>query len=95
MSDVKLDTLRLFSREFINENKLANFSESRLDDLLNHVQFLMGQKKFSPPYRHGRFNTTSVLDANGNEVFNSSQRNGRNARSKSKLVLALLNTFYS
>jgi hypothetical protein len=80
-----------FSKTFLAEHNLANFTEGRLDSLINSVLEVMNSSDFVGPFRHGRSNNFSVLDKNGKTVFNPGKRN---ANSKSKLLVVLLNQFY-
>ena len=79
-----------FSIDFLKENNLANFSDGRLDSIFEIVFHVIKGNIYKGPFRHGRSNFCAVLDVNGNLIYNPRKRN---SNSKSRLLVALLNSF--
>lgn len=86
----ELTNLRLLARTYLTEQSLAQLSDDKIEGIITELQEIEGSSSFEKPYRLGNISKTNIVDAKGHEVrrFNT---NKRNARTKSLLLLALLN----
>lgn len=80
--------------EIIKVHKLAELSDGKLKAIFELIHFVKSKDLFYPPFRLGHSEPFNILDKNGRFVagFNSKKSN---ARSKSILLLELLNTFFT
>lgn len=86
----ELTNLRLLARTYLTELSLAQLSDDKIDGIITELQEIEASASFVKPFRLGNTSKTNIVDSQGHEVrrFNA---NKRNARSKSLLLLALLN----
>jgi len=86
----ELTNLRLLARTYLTEQSLAQLSDDKIEGIITELQEIEGSSSFEKPYRLGNISKTNIVAPKGHEVrrFNT---NKRNARTKSLLLLALLN----
>lgn len=84
------EKLKAHSIAFLNLNSLSQMSEGVIDSIIESVIEIKNNQNHTGPFRLGRTSTTVILDVNGKEVRKWNE-NKRNARSKSVLMLELLN----
>jgi hypothetical protein len=84
------EKLKEHSIAFLNTNSLSQMSDGVIDSIIESVLEIKNNQSHTRPFRLGRTSTTIILDVNGKEVRKWNE-NKRNARSKSFLMLELLN----
>ena len=91
-SQILDELLKAKAKEIINENNLAQLSDGKLEAIFKTVHLVKGNDFFHPPFRKGYSEEYNILDKKGHFVFGFSS-NKNNAKSKTILLLELLNTF--
>jgi hypothetical protein len=86
------ENLKARAATIIKEKNLAQLSDGKLRAIFETVRFVKDCNLFDAPFRTGRSEPFNILDKNGRFVADVSSKK-RNARSKSILLLELLNTF--
>ena len=84
------EKLKNYSIAFLNTNTLSQMSDGVIDSIVENVIEIKNNQSYKGPFRLGRTSTTVILDTTGKEV-RKWNKNKRNARSKSLLMIELLN----
>ena len=91
-SQISDELLKAKAKEIIKEKNLAQLSNGKLEAIFKAVYFVKDSDLFQPPFRRGFSEVYNILDKKGHFVFGFSSKKN-NARSKTVLLLELLNTF--
>jgi hypothetical protein len=84
------EELKALAVSIIMEKNLAQLSVGKIQAIIEIVHFAKDSNIFDSPFRTGRSEPFNILDRNGRFVAGFSSKK-RNARSKSILLLELLN----